>query len=347
MAVPPDKTIMEFRHHVHFFFHARNDPEFAEQERDCHWCQLATFTSHRSYPISIVFGSETTAVIPQDFRFIEENVLREGVQPADAAFESGCNCTDDVQCMLMTADNDPNGCLCLQDVDRENMAIGAKLNAYHVFGQRAGCLRGHKLESRDPVYECNARCSCSQNCPNRVVGNGRKVNLQIFNTTDGRVRATEDIRRGQYVGSYVGEVITPAEADRRRDGAGERKKKDIYLFALDKFSQDSPDSNKAYEIDGEYMSGPTRFINHSCSPNLRIFAVVNELANKALHGLCFFATKEIPRNTELTFDYTDGVKRSDEVAGTGRKFEDMSASEKNKELFPCLCGASNCRGYLW
>lgn len=130
-------------------------------------------------------------------------------------------------------------------------------------------------------------------------------------------------------------MITPAEANRRRKEATDKKKKDIYLFALDKFQdQNSTDprlSGEPVEIDGEFKSGPTRFINHSCDPNLRIFAVVTEHAERHLHRLCFFAIEDIQPGTELTFDYTDGV----------------SEQRVTKGLTKCLCGAKGCRGSLW
>lgn len=99
-------------------------------------------------------------------------------------------------------------------------------------------------------------------------------------------------------------------------------------------------AGEPYEIDGEFRAGPTRFINHSCDPNLRIFAVVTDHANKPFHDLCFFALKDITRETELTFDYTDGVKNG------GKELSDLTDAE-NFNKTECLCGAPNCRGYLW
>ncbi len=156
------------------------------------------------------------------------------------------------------------------------------------------------------------------------------------------LRSTEDIKKGQFVGVYVGELITSTEAAARRAASSKSQKKDVYLFALDKFSDPNSSDDRLrgepYEIDGEYFAGPTRFINHSCNPNLRIFAVVRDLANKPFHDLCFFALKEIPRFTELTFDYTDGIQGRQEGDGMEVEEEGMSM---------CLCGEKNCRGMLW
>jgi histone-lysine N-methyltransferase SUV39H len=156
------------------------------------------------------------------------------------------------------------------------------------------------------------------------------------------VKCPVDIRKGQFVDLYRGEVITTEEADRRRQIAQISQKKDVYLFALDKFndpnSLDPRLSQPPLLVDGEFMSGPTRFINHSCDPNLRIFARVGDHADKHLHDLALFALKDIAKGTELTFDYVDGV-----VDGE----EDLNDPAKVKDMSKCLCGSENCRGWLW
>lgn len=137
-------------------------------------------------------------------------------------------------------------------------------------------------------------------------------------------------------------MITADEADERRRESDIAQRKDVYLFALDKFNDpDSLDprlSQPALLVDGEFMSGPTRFINHSCEPNLRIYARVGDHADKHLHDLALFAITDIKRNTELTFDYIDGVEEDE---------EDLSNPERLKEMTKCLCGSKKCRGYLW
>lgn len=154
------------------------------------------------------------------------------------------------------------------------------------------------------------------------------------------VRTQEAIKRGQFVDRYFGEVITSAEADRRRAASAISQRKDVYLFGLDKFtdpaSLDPRLRGPPLEVDGEFMSGPTRFINHSCDPNLRIFARVGDHADKHLHDLALFAIKEIQKGEELTFDYVDGVSLGDDERDGN--IEDMTR---------CLCGSSKCRKFLW
>lgn len=144
--------------------------------------------------------------------------------------------------------------------------------------------------------------------------------------------------KGQFIDLYIGEVITADEANRRRQASDHAKKKDVYLFALDKFtdpeSYDERLRGPSLEVDGEFYSGPTRFMNHSCDPNSRIFARVGDHADKHLHDLAFFTIRDIPALTELTFDYVDGV--------------DEEPDEENEgEIQPCLCGSKKCRGWVW
>lgn len=150
------------------------------------------------------------------------------------------------------------------------------------------------------------------------------------------VRSTVDIKKGQFVDRYIGEVITARESSARRKISSH--KKDVYLFDLDKFHDPSSLDPRLREpphvVDGEFMSGPTRFINHSCDPNLRIYSRVGDHVDKNLHDLALFAVRDMPRGAELTFDYTAGVVE-DEVGG------DRAGMTR------CFCGSENCRGWLF
>ncbi|KAI2620789.1 SET domain-containing protein [Xylaria nigripes] len=330
----------------HFFEHAK--PGLDDQKRDCHWCQIRTFTTHADYPITILNNEDNTMIQP-NFRFMESSVRADDIKPTRKEFLTGCECVDGEDCQY-------SNCTCLQDVEdgSSDDEIGSdddykekyqkKAYAYHSHGSRAGRLRSKFLTSRNPIYECHESCACGPDCPNRVVERGRTVSLQIFRTKNRGwgVRSTVDIKKGQFVDKYMGEIITAQEANRRRAQSHIAQRKDVYLFALDKFSD--PDSfderlrGPPLEVDGEYISGPTRFINHSCDPNLRIFARVGDHADKHIHDLAFFAIRDIPRGNELTFDYVDGIESSD---------MDALDPGKRKDMTQCLCGSKNCRGFLW
>ncbi|KAI3331581.1 SET domain-containing protein [Xylariaceae sp. AK1471] len=330
----------------HFFYHG--DEGLEAEKRDCHWCQIRTFAMHSEYPITIVNNEDDTMIQP-NFRFMDNSTRANDIEPTRKEFLTGCECDEGEDCQY-------SSCTCLQDIEDDSSDDEAgtdddnedqyrkKAYAYHSHGARAGHLRSKVLTSRNPIYECHESCTCGPDCPNRVVERGRKVPLQIFRTeTRGwGVRSTVDIKKGQFVDKYMGEIITAKEANRRRAQSHIAQRKDVYLFALDKFSD--PDSfderlrGPPLEVDGEFVSGPTRFVNHSCEPNLRIFARVGDHADKHIHDLAFFAIRDIPRGEELTFDYVDGVDDSD---------MDALDPEKQKDMARCLCGSKNCRGYLW
>lgn len=346
----------------HFFNHNwKTGPPSKAVIDTCHWCQIRSFPTHDQFPITIVNDTGDGATLPNDFSFITDNILTTGVEAASENFRSGCSCDDAAACRY-------DGCECLSDMwwDEEEMEQSSPDESdsdseteqgrrrqrkhkrakysYHTRGKAAGLLRSRYLKSRDPIYECHEECACSStnDCVNRVVERGRRVPLQIFRTQDRGwgVKTLFDIEKGQFVDRYLGEILTAQEAQRRRVDSKMARRKDVYLFALDKFSDaDSLDTRLAgppLECDGEFRSGPTRFINHSCSPNLRIFARVGDHADKHIHDLAFFAVKDIAAGEELTFDYVDGTVELAQDARRGA--EGMTR---------CLCKSPNCRKFLW
>ncbi|KAK3323685.1 SET domain-containing protein [Cercophora scortea] len=347
------KENMEEATRKHFFLHGRPESNALEQ-RKCHWCQIRSFKTHSTLPISIVNTTGDGEVLNPKFRFIDKSSIWPDVPVAEDSFRVGCDCDDDEDCMYST-------CHCLDEMapdsdededededDNDGGGIGPnaprprrKRFAYHSHGVKAGMLRSRILHSREPIYECHDGCSCSLQCPNRVVERGRTVPLQIFRTEDRGwgVRCPVEIKKGQFVDRYLGEIITADEANTRRNESTVARRKDVYLFVLDKFyDPESPDPLLAappVEVDGEFMSGPTRFINHSCDPNMRIFARVGDHADKHIHDLALFAIRDIPKSEELTFDYVDGQVELDQGANDPSK------------MTKCLCGTDKCRGFLW
>ncbi|CEI66724.1 unnamed protein product [Fusarium venenatum] len=333
----------------HFYYHGKE--VYQEECDNCHWCQIRSFPTHSTLPVTVV-NDQDSEVLPDDFRFIKNVVLGDGVKQAEDSFHSGCSCDNDAECQF-------TGCHCLADLDEEDsrqdeddpfgdiidgMDVDRprrKAYAYHAHGAKAGLLRSKFYNSKMPIYECHQSCACSINCPNRVVERGRTIPLEIFRTEDRGwgVRSPVPIKKGQFVDRYLGEIITSTEADLRRSQSAISQRKDVYLFALDKFTDpDSLDTRlkgPSLEVDGEFMSGPTRFVNHSCEPNMRIFARVGDHADKHIHDLALFAIKDIPKGEELTFDYVDGVSHEGEEPG------------EKSHMTPCLCGSKNCRKFLW
>jgi histone-lysine N-methyltransferase SUV39H len=94
----------------------------------------------------------------------------------------GCLCLADLEDEEISSDDD-------EDAGYNSQANGSKrgkrkVYAYHSHGVKKGLLRSKMLNSKEPLYECHVGCSCSNDCPNRVVERGRTIPLQIFRTPD-------------------------------------------------------------------------------------------------------------------------------------------------------------------
>lgn len=90
------------------------------ERQNCHWCQLRSFATHKTLPVTIV-NTEDSATIPSNFRFISKPVFGPGVTPAEDEFRFGCDCAHDSDCMYA-------GCECLDEVvgsDDEDAAATA------------------------------------------------------------------------------------------------------------------------------------------------------------------------------------------------------------------------------
>lgn len=307
---------------------------------------------------------------PTNFKFIEESVFCVGTIPPDPEARYGCTCRAEngrsVGCEYRS-------CSCLEDVAQN--ADGTPIGfPYHAVGGKRGCLRNVYLDKREHIYECNPLCSCPPHCKNKVVQHGRQIPLEIFKTqhrgwgellathlrttfpNSSGLRSTVSIRKGQFIDTYRGEIITNDEADRREEAARaasetvlmkgteiSKSSKDSYFFNLDKFVG-SLTEEEIYVVDGQYKGGPTRFLNHSCNPNLRQFTVSCYRGNPKVYELAFFAREDIEALTELTFDYLDLNEPDESLDESG--IEDLER-DKGVKVTQCYCGSENCRGYLW
>lgn len=197
-----------------------------------------------------------------------------------------------------------------------------------------------------PIYECNKRCKCGAECPNRTIQNGRNVPLCIYRTNTGcgwGVKALRKIYKGEFVCEYVGEIITHDEAEKRGKLYDARGR--TYLFDLDFNSSDNP-----YTVDAALYGNVSHFINHSCEPNLGVWAVWIDCLDPNLPNLALFALREIEKDEELTFDYMSSnggshpntpEKNSEETDKT----DEVQLLLKKRCL--CKCGTKSCRRYLF
>ncbi|EGD98267.1 hypothetical protein TESG_05647 [Trichophyton tonsurans CBS 112818] len=248
-----------------------------------------------------------------NFDFIDSNKIHSGVNQIDPEFLWGCDCTKcDAECDCLSKDI-----------------------IHYEKGQRVrAVLKPEILNKRTAlIRECSSRCRCSGvHCWNHVVFRGRQIELEVFQTKNRGfgVRSPHSIERGQFIDTYVGEVIEPSTSDAREE-AIDVEKYSSYLFSLDYFPVEEYEKDKdIYVVDGRKFGSITRFMNHSCNPNCKMFPAT-QTDDHGVYQLAFFAVRDIPAGTELTFDYHPGWEGGD---------VDPDATK-------CLCGEPNCRGQLW
>lgn len=271
-------------------------------------------------------------VPPMDFTYINDVLPRDGI---------------------IIPDEPPIGCDCEPKCSQHTTCCG-KLSGSKRAYDRKRILR---VPQGTPIFECNKRCKCGPDCNNRVVQQGRQHSLRIFKTSNGcgwGVRTDQRIEKGQFICEYVGEVISYEEAEKRGkiyDAEGR-----TYLFDLDFNSNDNP-----YSIDAAKFGNVSHFINHSCDPNLGVWAVWINCLDLDLPKICLFALRQIEAGEEITFDYKNQYGRDNSILNSSQeesfgdgqmgetKNEDDQTDEPSNRVdgTPCRCGAANCRKFLF
>ncbi|KAL6962527.1 hypothetical protein U1Q18_037485 [Sarracenia purpurea var. burkii] len=185
-----------------------------------------------------------------------------------------------------------------------------------------------KYDANDPDSACGERClnvltstectpgycPCGDHCKNQRFQKCEYAKMKLFKT-EGRgwgLLADENIKAGQFVIEYCGEVISSEEAKQRSQAYEAQGLKDAYIISL----------NANYFIDATKKGSLARFINHSCQPNCetRKWTILGEIR------VGIFAMQDIYVGTELAYDYN---------------FEWFGGANVR-----CLCGAPNCSKFL-
>ncbi|KAG0644370.1 hypothetical protein HOY80DRAFT_878663 [Tuber brumale] len=166
------------------------------------------------------------------FRFISKNILGEGVREPDNGFLIGCECSNGCE---------TENCGCI--TENHLLISGGVENHGFAYDNHGRVIRPNDTV----IMECNVRCKCQEECQNRVVQRGRTMRLEIFMTKNcgWGLRTLDPIQKGTYIDSYLGLVITRAEAERRE--AGYRQSGLSYLFDLDFFENPGEANNPSTE----------------------------------------------------------------------------------------------------
>ncbi|RLN34228.1 histone-lysine N-methyltransferase ASHH3-like isoform X1 [Panicum miliaceum] len=140
---------------------------------------------------------------------------------------------------------------------------------------------------------------------------GRSVDMSTTEKCGFGLVAEDEIKKGEFVVEYVGEVIDDRTCENRLWQMKRLSDTNFYLCEVS--------SNMV--IDATDKGNMSRFINHSCEPN-------TEMQKWTVDGetrVGIFALRDIKKGEELTYDY---------------KFVQFGADQD------CHCGSSNCRKML-
>ena len=118
--------------------------------------------------------------------------------------------------------------------------------------------------------------------------------------------ATRTIKKGERIGNK--------EADLRYPIPKEGEHHHTFLFEVDEDTC----------VDASVKGNSARFINHSCDPNCE--------PNIEEGRIFIDALRDIRKGEELLYDY--------------HFILDEPHNPANKRLYPCTCGAANCRGTI-
>ncbi|XP_010251460.1 PREDICTED: histone-lysine N-methyltransferase ASHH3 isoform X3 [Nelumbo nucifera] len=163
------------------------------------------------------------------------------------------------------------------------------------------------------LSSCSSSCKCGTSCLNKPFQHRTVKKMKLVKTEkcgSGLV-ADEDIKQGEFVIEYVGEVIDDKTCEERLWKMKHRGETNFYLCEI----------NRDMVIDATYKGNKSRYINHSCRPN-------TEMQKWRIDGetrIGIFATRDIKKGEHLTYDY---------------QFVQFGADQD------CYCGALECRQKL-
>ena len=324
------------------------------------------------HPVRVV-NSVDTKPFPTDFQWISANRFRNRRLEAlleDDSFIIGCSCSGTSASSSSAApqtpglrrfscSDDPYSCECIAE-------------ALHYRGDGT-------LYSRDPahyivpntlLFECNSKCACGTDCPNRLTQRGVQHPLEIFKTANGRgwgVRVSPSsphpVPRCAFVGEYLGEIMSVAESRDDPETHGEHGELITYQYQLDIEGDSTPqppharrgrhrkhpraDTRGTRGSSGGSGSGGTGGGGSSIDDNemyvidARKYGSVTRFFNHSCEPTLFCVffwvehwMKKLPRIaffTARTLSPGEELTFDYHIQGT---------------MIPCACGSKRCRGFL-
>lgn len=140
--------------------------------------------------------------------------------------------------------------------------------------------------------ECNqTTCPVGKYCQNQRIQEARYPDMEPFDTNfkGYGIRVLEPIVAHQFVTCYYGEIIDEKELNVRIQAAVARHEVNYYYLEME----------SGIYCDARVHGGLSRFINHSCDPNL----ITEKWTVRGEIQVAFFAKRDIAQGEELTIDY--------------------------------------------
>lgn len=179
---------------------------------------------------------------------------------------------------------------------------------------KKGC--GPDCLNRCMLIECDPKlCPCKETCSNqRMLKNEWAPGLQRFLTGNcgWGVRTTEEIKEGDFILEYIGEVVS---LKLFRDRMVNLYHNDSHHYCMS--------LGPHIVIDGYRAANEGRFVNHSCEPN----CVMQKWSVDGMYRMGLFAARDIEAGEELSYDYN---------------FDSYNAETQQE----CRCGSKRCRGVI-
>ncbi|KAI4803676.1 hypothetical protein KUCAC02_025337 [Chaenocephalus aceratus] len=295
-------NIQHLRHEIGefpVFFFGSKDYFWTHQGRVFPYMEGDRGSKHQGTSIGKVFKN---ALLEAEARFKENKIKREAKEaqensrkPPPYKFIKVNKPYGKVQ--VYTADiSEIPKCNCKPSVDRP-------------CGFESECLnRMLQYECHPQVCPSGVRC-CNQDFTKRLYPETKIIKAP---GKGWGLISLRDIKKGEFVNEYIGELIDEEECRARIKYAHENNITDFYMLTID----------KDRIIDAGPKGNYSRFMNHSCQPNCDTQKwTVNGDTRVGLFAVC-----EIPEGTELTFNYN----------------LDCLGNEKTV----CRCEAPNCSGFL-
>ena len=233
------------------------------------------------------------------------------------------NCIAGPGVRLETAESAPlyEGCKC-----RGN-CVSRTCSCVHAYDKDGRLREEYFFASSRPMFECNALCRCAVACPNRSIQRPPPISLQVFRTEEKGygVKTVCHVAIGTYVGEYVGEIVTNSEAKRRLKQSSRAGPCYIVMYR----EHGHQGVTLTTSVDATHYGNITRFVNHSCSPNVAMLPV---RVDSIIPKLCLFACEDISPGEEVCFSYFGCSSLQ-----LGEQRGDVQLGGK-----ACLCGSRHC-----